>query len=119
MIDRAEAIAAAHEWIDSWNSHDPERVVAHFAADVTVRSPVAAQIRPGSNGILRGRDDVLSYYRDGLAASPGLRFTLVEVCVGVDEMTIVYRNHHDILVTETLVLGDDDLAREVRVSYGA
>jgi hypothetical protein len=39
---------------------------------------------------------VLSYYRDGLAASPGLRFSLVEVCTGVEDVTIVYRNQHDI-----------------------
>jgi hypothetical protein len=44
---------------------------------------------------------------------------LVEVCTGVDDITIVYRNHRDILVTESLRRGDDGLASEVRVSYGA
>ena len=119
MIDRATAVAAAAEWLDAWNAHDPERVVAHFSEDVVVHSPLAAQLRPESNGVLRGRDAVLAYYRDGLAASPGLRFSLVEVCTGVDDITIVYRNHRDILVTESLRRGDDGLASEVRVSYGA
>ena len=67
----------------------------------------------------RGKDDVLSYYRDGLAASPGLSFSLIEVCTGVDDVTIVYRNHRDVLVTEALTFGDDGLVSEVRVSYGA
>jgi hypothetical protein len=48
-----------------------------------------------------------------------LQFTLVEVCLGVDGFTIVYRNHSDIVVTEELILRDDGLASEVRVSYGA
>ena len=117
MIDRAQAVAAAQEWVDAWNAHDPDRVVAHFADDVVVHSPLAAQLRPGSHGVLRGREAVLSYYRDGLAASPGLRFSLVEVCLGVDGITIVYRNHRDIVVTEALTLRDDGLASEVRVSY--
>jgi len=119
LIDRVQALAVAQEWLDAWNAHDPERVVAHFADDVVVRSPVAGQLRPGSNGELRGKDQVLSYYRDGLGAAPDLRFSLVEVCIGVDEVTIVYRNQRDVLVAEALTLREDGQASEVRVSYGA
>jgi hypothetical protein len=119
MVERAHAVARATEWCNAWNAHDPDAVVAHYADDVVVHSPLAAQLRPESHGVLRGKDVVLSYYRDGLAASPGLQFTLIEVCTGVDEITIVYRNHRDVIVTETLVLDDDGLASEVRVAYGA
>ncbi len=119
MIDRTQALALAQEWLDAWNGHEPEKVVAHFVDDVVVRSPIAGRLRPGSNGELRGKDSVLSYYRDGLAASPDLRFSLVEVCTGVEDVTIVYRNQHDTLVTEALTLSEDGLARDVRVSYGA
>jgi hypothetical protein len=119
MIEREHAVERATEWCDAWNAHDPDAVVAHFVDDVVVHSPVAAQLRPESHGVLRGKDAVLSYYRDGLAASPELHFTLVEVCTGVDELTIVYRNQRDVVVTETLVLDDDGLASEVRVAYGA
>ena len=118
MVERQLAVALAGEWCDEWNAHDPDAVVAHYADDVIVHSPLAAQLRPESHGVLRGKNAVLSYYRDGLAASPGLRFTLIEVCTGVDEVTIVYRNHRDIVVTETLVLDDDGLASEVHVAYG-
>ena len=119
MIDRDTAVAAASEWLDAWNAHDPERVVARFADDVLVSSPVAAELRPGSGGVLRGKAEVLSYYRAGLAGSPGLHFSLVEVCTGVDGYTVVYRNQRETVVTEQLILRDDDLASEVRVSYGA
>jgi hypothetical protein len=119
MIDREAAVAAAAAWLDAWNAHDPERVVEHFADDVVVSSPLAAQLRPGSNGVLRGTAEVLAYYRDGLAGSPGLHFSLVEVCTGVDGFTVVYRNQRDTVVTEQLTLRDDGLASEVRVSYGA
>jgi hypothetical protein len=119
MIERDQAVAAAQRWLDAWNAHDPDKVVAHFADNVVVSSPLAAQLRPESNGVLHGKETVLSYYRDGLAASPGVQFTLVEVCLGIDGFTIVYRNHRDIVVTEELILRDDGLASEVRVSYGA
>jgi hypothetical protein len=119
MIERQLAVALAGEWCDAWNAHDPDAVVAHYADDVIVHSPLAAQLRPESHGVLRGKDAVLSYYRDGLAGLPGLHFTLIEVCSGLDEITIVYRNHRDVVVAETLILDDDGLANEVRVAYGA
>ena len=118
-IERNTALELAQEWLEAWNAHDPERVVARFADDVVVRSPLVEQFRPGSRGVLRGKAEALSYYRDGLAGVPDLRFTLVEVCVGVDDVTIVYRNHRSAIVTEALTLGDDRTAVAVRVSYGA
>ena len=118
MIDRTHALEVAHEWVDAWNAHDPERVVSHFSDDVVVHSPLAERLRPGSNGTLAGKDAVLSYYRDGLAANPDLEFSLVEVCTGIDEMTIVYRNQRQTLATEALKLRDNGTVAEVRVGYG-
>jgi hypothetical protein len=57
--------------------------------------------------------------REARVAQPVVRFTLVEVCTGVDDVTIVYRNQRDLLVTKALRLSDDGLAYEVRVSSGA
>jgi ketosteroid isomerase-like protein len=118
MIERSAALEIAQEWLDAWNAHDPDRVVAHFADDVVVCSPLVARLRPGSNGVLCGKAEALAYYRDGLTVVPDLRFTLVEVCVGVDDVTIVYRNQRDAVVTEALTLGADHTAVAVRVSYG-
>ena len=67
--------------------------------------------------MLRGKAAVLDYYRDGLAASPGLHFTLVEVGVGVDAVAIVYRNHREMLVVEWLNLDDDGMVCAVSVAY--
>ena len=59
-----------------------------------------------------------SYYNDGLAAVPDLRFTLVETLVGVDQVTIVYRNQGNVLVAEILTIRDDGLVGAVHVAYG-
>ena len=119
IIEQSRAETIAGEWLAAWNAHRPDLVVAHFADDVVVRSPLADRLRPGSGGVLHGKADVLSYYDDGLAAAGDLEFTLVETLVGVDQLTIVYRNHRGVLVAETLTLGDDGLAHAVSVAYGA
>jgi ketosteroid isomerase-like protein len=117
MIDQERAQRIAQEWLDAWNAHDPERVVAHFADNVIVVSPMVEQLRPKSDGVLTGKREVLDYYRDGLAASGDLRFELVEVCVGVSEVVIVYRNQRGVLVTESLEFDGDEVII-VRVAYG-
>ena len=61
MIDRDRALAVAHEWLDAWNAHDPERVIAHFAKDVIVVSPLLEQLRPQSKGVISGKGEVLEY----------------------------------------------------------
>jgi ketosteroid isomerase-like protein len=118
VIDRERATRIAQEWLDAWNDHDPERVVAHFADNVIVVSPMLEQLRPKSSGVLGGKREVLDYYRDGLAASGDLKFELVEVCAGVAEVVIVYRNQRGVMVTESLEFDGDEVI-VVRVSYGA
>jgi SnoaL-like domain len=118
LIERIRAAVIASEWLDAWNGHRPDLVVAHFADDVVVASPLAERIRPGSGGILRGKAEVLSYYDDGLAAVGDLRFTLVETLVGVDQVTIVYRDHRGVLAAETLTLRADGSVGAVSVAYG-
>jgi SnoaL-like protein len=118
VIDPGRASVIAHEWLDAWNAHDPDRVVAHFAENVLVVSPLLEQLRPKSKGVIEGKREVLEYYREGLAAAGDLRFELVEVCTGVAEVVIIYRNHRGILVTEWLEFDGDEVII-VRVAYGA
>ena len=116
-MDAMEAHAAARDWIDAWNSHDARRVVDHFAEDVVVSSPLAAERRPGSHGTLHGKEAVLAYYEEGLVLAPDLRFTLVAACVGIDELVIVYRNQRDLLVTESMRFDAQGDVVEVRVCH--
>ncbi len=118
MIERTRATAIGSEWLAAWNAHRPDRVVAHFADDVVVASPLAERVRPGSGGVLRGKAEVLEYYEAGLARNDDLQFTLIETLIGVDQLTIVYRNERGVLVAETLVLRDDGVVTAVSVAYG-
>ena len=54
-MDYAKARDFARRWLEAWNAHDVEAVLAHFAEDVTFTSPVAARILERSDGIVRGK----------------------------------------------------------------
>ena len=71
------------EWVVAWNAHDLERIVAHYANDVVLTSPVAAKITGNASGVVRGRDALREYFAQGLALFPELRFRLLEVLEGV------------------------------------
>ena len=92
MIDRAWAEQFAQDWIEGWNSHDLERILAHYADDFEMTSPLIAARLGVADGKLKGKDAIRRYWEQGLASTPELRFELQEVIVGVNAIAIVYES---------------------------
>ncbi len=116
-MDRETAERIAQQWLDAWNSHDVDAVVAHFADDVVVTSPVAAALGVAPEGKVRGREAVRDYYKQGLAANPALHFELETVLAGVDGLTVLYHNTRGQQVGEIMVI-DGETIHRVMVHYG-
>ena len=91
MIDKAFAEHFATEWIDSWNSHDLDRILSHYSDDFEMVSPLIAQIANEPSGVLKGKDAVGAYWAKALKRIPDLRFELVTTLLGVNSITIYYR----------------------------
>ncbi|MBD3943809.1 nuclear transport factor 2 family protein [Microbacterium sp. NEAU-LLC] len=108
-MEIAEARRFAQGWVDAWNAHDIDGVLAHFADDADFSSPVAAQLLPETAGVLRGKAAIRAYWAVGIERIPDLRFEVVDVYTGVDLIVINYRNHTGGLVNEVLHLGADGL----------
>lgn len=89
-------------WVQAWNAHDLDAVLAHFADDVTFTSPVAAQLLDGSDGVIRGKAALREYWTEGLRRIRDLRFEVVGTYVGVRTLVIHYRNQKGGLVNEVL-----------------
>ncbi len=104
------------DWLQGWNTHALERVLAHFHDDVTFTSPVAATVLPGSGGVLHGKPALREYWTKGLELIPDLHFTVEATYVGVTALVIGYRNQRGVLVEEVLVF-DGDLIRTGHGTY--
>ena len=91
MIDNKFAEHFAREWIGSWNSHDLDRVLSHYADDFEMSSPYIIQIVGEPSGRLRGKKAVGAYWAKALQLIPDLRFELVSTLVGVDSITLYYK----------------------------
>ena len=105
----------ATEWAAAWNSHDLDRILAHYSADVVFRSQKAVQLTGG--GTLSGREALRSYWAQALAQQPDLSFTVTDALYGHDMMVILYQNHRGVHAAETLRFGLDDLVVEASACH--
>ena len=92
MITATWAQQFAEEWIAAWNSHDLERILAHYRDDFEMQSPLIIERMGVPSGTLKGKDAIRPYWQIGLAANPPLHFELQDVLVGVDTIAIYYRS---------------------------
>lgn len=82
----------AQEWIEAWNSHDLERILAHYDDDVRLVSPVALNLLKNGNGVVQGKAALREYFRRGLEAFPDLHFDLIDVFWGMETIVLHYAN---------------------------
>lgn len=83
----------AQNWLEAWNSHDLERILAHYEDDVVLISPVALKLLNNRDGAVQGKAALRDYFRRGLEAFPDLRFELIDVLWGVETVVVLYLNN--------------------------
>lgn len=91
MLSHAFAAAFAEDWIDGWNRHDVERVLAHYTEDFEMSSPNIIRIAGEPSGTLKGKPAVGAYWRKAVEEMPPLQFELHSVFVGTDSIVLYYR----------------------------
>lgn len=113
MIERTWAEEFARDWIAGWNAHDVDRVLAHYADDFEMTSPLIVQRLGVADGKLKGKEAIRRYWSQGLAATPQLRFKLLDVAVGVNSVAMVYES---VTLARTVIerIEFDDRGRGVR-----
>jgi hypothetical protein len=107
MIDQAFAEHFAADWVEAWNAHDLERILAHYGDDFEMSSPVIVQVAGEPSGTLRGKLAVGAYWRKALQLIPDLRFELLSVLVGVGSITLYYKGARGRLAAEVFHFGPD------------
>lgn len=117
MLTAGNANQFAKEWIEAWNDHDLDRIVAHYSDDIIFSSPFVASVGGVATGALCGREELRAYFKAALTKFPSLRFELRTVFYGTDALTIVYKRVRGLLAAETMVLSDDFFVKRVWAQY--
>ena len=92
MLSETDAQQFARSWIQAWNSHDLDAVMAHYAPEVVLTSPTAAKLLNDPSGTITGKEAVRSYFERGLKAYPDLTFELLDVMWGISSIVLYYLN---------------------------
>ena len=118
-MNRDEAQAFAEEWIAAWNAHDLERILAHYADEVELTSPVAAQLLQRPDGKVTGTADLRAYFERGLAAYPELQFQLRSVFHGLRSVVLCYTNQKGTTTAEFIEFSANGKISRVVANYSA
>jgi ketosteroid isomerase-like protein len=116
MMDKGFAERFAKDWIDAWNSHDLDRVLAHYENDFEMSSPIIPALVGEPSGKLKGKAAVGSYWAKALKKLPDLRFELVTALAGVDSVTVYYKSHRG-MAAEVLHFGPSGKVRAAFAHY--
>ena len=106
-MNREFARHFADEWIAAWNSRDLERVLAHYADDFEMNSPIIVQLAGEPSGRLKGKAAVGAYWAKALALIPELHFELISTLVGVNSITLYYKGAGGRLAAEVFHFGPE------------
>ena len=93
MITSQSAQTFATEWIEAWNSHDLDRILAHYSETFEFSSPFIIKLMGELSGTLRGKPAIRAYWSKALSLRPDLHFRLVTVYSGVNSIVIHYQRH--------------------------
>lgn len=117
MLDQNFANHFASDWIAAWNSRDLPRVLAHYADDFEMSSPLIVKLAGEPSGTLKGKQQVGAYWSKALGLLPDLHFDLLEVLLGVDSITLHYQSNRG-RAAEVLHFGPDRLVARAFAHYG-
>ncbi len=116
-VNKEFALEFANDWIESWNAHDLEKILSHYADGFEMNSPVIRGRVGIANGKLIGKPAIGEYWKGALEANPDLHFALKNVFTGPLSITILYEGSPGRLVTETFIFNDQLLVENSFANY--
>jgi ketosteroid isomerase-like protein len=115
--DPAFCAALGKQWIDAWNSHDLERILALYSDDSEMTSDKIPLLGLDPTGTLRGKDRLRQYWSKGLQLTPNLHFTLIDVYVSPDSLVVFHENDRGAKICEYLRLNADGKIRQASANH--
>lgn len=104
MLNATQAKDIASRWLQAANTHDIESIMAFYADDAVLESPVVVKLMNEPSGRIRGRDALRDYFTKGMSAYPHMSLHLIESAYGVSSITAWYVNHKGTRTTAYLEL---------------
>jgi len=117
MPTAEQAAKFASEWIGSWNRHDLDGILSHYADELRFTSPFIPLLKFNDSGIITSKDELARYFKIGLDAYPELNFKLHNVFGGINTVVLYYESVNNRMAAEVFELNDQGKAVNVFCNY--
>ena len=104
------------EWVKAWNSHDLDKIMAHYADDFEMNSPIIKQIMNEPTGKLKGKEKIRAYWEKALKMNPTLHFEIIKYYSGTNSVVIQYKGHRG-LSAEVLFFDEEGKVKSAYAHY--
>jgi limonene-1,2-epoxide hydrolase len=86
-------ILIARAWLEAFNAHDADTMVALYDGEATHTSPKIRVLHPETGGKLVGKDALLAWWRDSFVRLPGLRYEETAITANEERVFLEYLRH--------------------------
>jgi limonene-1,2-epoxide hydrolase len=93
MMAASENLALARAWLQAFNAHDVDALVALYDAGATHTSPKIRALHPDTGGCITGKEALASWWRGAIARLPGLRYEATALTADGDRVLLEYVRH--------------------------
>jgi len=107
----------AVEWIESWNSHNLDLIMSHYADDVDLTTPMIKVVMGIDNGTLQGKTLVRQYWHAALEKVPNLRFELLDCTQSIDSIALYYKSIIGKMVIEVMFFNPNGKVSKIIAHY--
>ncbi|QHT72272.1 nuclear transport factor 2 family protein [Rhodocytophaga rosea] len=112
-----EARIFAEKWISSWNTHNLDDILSHYAEDIEVTTPMIRIATGGEQSTLTGKQAVANYWATALKKLPDLKFELVEVTTGVHSVALYYKSVMGKMAIEVMFFNQEGKVNKMMAHY--
>ncbi len=96
----------SREWVEAWNEHNLDNIMLHYADNFEMSSPVIKKIMNIESGIIKGKNEVRTYWEKALSLTPELHFEIIKLFSGANSIVIHYKGHRG-LSAETFFFNNE------------
>lgn len=112
-----ELKAIAEDWIASWNAHDLDRIMSHYADNVEFEANTVVKRWNKPDGKLRGINELREHFKLGLSLAPQIHFAFEQIFSVPSGYTVLYRRDNGNQVIDVVELNEAGKARRVKAFY--
>jgi len=114
---KRDARTFANEWIESWNSHDLDRILLHYNENFEITTPMIKIELGIETETLKGKEEIRNYWEAAFKKLPDLHFELKDVTVSVESIAVYYKSVFDKMAIEVMFFDEEGKVNKVIVHY--